>query len=169
MTLNARDLSVAVFVRGLTNLKSSLVKGEAYCSASGVDPAELIDAQLAPGMHNLAAQAHWAAEGARLAVDRLVGRASAAPAADAKSFAEIHHRIDATVAYLDTVKLEELEAGLDRRIEIEHRGGSMRFVGTQFLLEFAIPSFFFHVTTAYGILRHKGVQVTKGDFLGALG
>ena len=68
MLLSACDLSVAVFVRGLTNLKSMLMKGEAHASASGMDPAELTDAQLAPGMYGLAVQVHWAAEGARLAV-----------------------------------------------------------------------------------------------------
>lgn len=168
MPLNAHDLSVAVFVRGLTNLKSLLTKGEAHASASGMDPAELLDARLAPDMYSLAVQAHWAGEGARLAVDRLVGAMASPSAEEARSFGELYRRIDTTVAYLGTLTLEELEAGIDRTIELEHRGGSMRFVGGQFLLQFAIPNFFFHVTTAYGILRHKGVPVTKGDFTGAL-
>jgi hypothetical protein len=171
MPLNACDLSVAVFVRGLTNLRALLMKGEAHCSASALDPAYLLDAQLAPGMYSLAVQVHWAAEGARLAVDRLVGAAAPAPAPapEATSFAELYQRLDTTVAYLRTVELEALEAGLDRTIAIEHRGGAMNFVGDGFLLQFAIPNFFFHVTTAYGILRHKGVPITKGDFMGAMG
>jgi len=169
MPVNARDLSVAVFARGLTNLKALLTKGEAHAAASGMEASALLDAQLAPGMHTLAAQAHWAAEGARLGVDRLIGKATAASAGEARTFAELYDRIDATIAYLAAVGPEELEAGLDRTITIEHRGGAMRFVGSQFLLEFAIPSFFFHVTTAYGIVRHQGVPITKGDFLGPLG
>jgi hypothetical protein len=171
MPLDAHDASVAVFVRGLTSLKSLLMKGEAHASVGGTDPAELLRAQLAPGMYSLAVQVHWAAEGARLAVDRLVGAAVAPPAGEgeAKSFAELHQRIDATVAYLRALEPEKVEAGLGRPIEIEHRGGSMKFVGAQFLLQFAIPGFFFHYVTAYGILRHQGVQVTKGDFMGPLG
>jgi hypothetical protein len=169
MPMSARDLSVGVFVRGLTNMKGFLMKGEAHASANGMDPVDFIKAQLAPDMQSLAAQVHWAGEGARISVDRLLGATAAAPADEAKSFAELFQRIDATLAYLGTIELKELEAGLARTIEIEHRGRSMKFVGSQFLLEFAIPSFFFHVTTAYCILRHQGVQVTKGDFIGALG
>ena len=169
MPVNAHDLSVAFFVRGLTNLKSVLRKGEAHAAATGRDPVELLRAQLAPDMHPLAAQVHWAGEGAKLAVDRLVGVSTKPRADDAKSFAELHERVDATVAYLGTVAPADLEAGLARTIEVEHRGGSMRFVGEQFLLQLAIPGFFFHVTMAYAVLRQEGVAVTKGDFMGALG
>jgi hypothetical protein len=171
MPSNAHDLSVAMFVRGLSNLRSSLTKGELHCSTSGMAEVDLVDARLAPGMHSLGVQVHWAAEGARLAVDRLLGVAAAPPAAAAeeKTFADLYRRIDATIAYLGAVDRAGLEAGLERTIVIEHRGGSMTFVGAQFLLQFAIPNFFFHATTAYGILRHEGVQVTKGDFVGAVG
>lgn len=172
MPLDARDASLAVFVRGLTSLKTLLTKAEKHASANGVDAAELITARLAPDMYDLAVQVHWAAEGARLAVDRLIGATTAPPSGqpdEAKTFAELHHRIDATVAYLTAVGPKELEAGLARTIEIDHRGGSMRFDGAAFLLQFAIPGFFFHVTIAYAILRHRGVQLTKGDFMGAMG
>jgi uncharacterized protein len=169
MPLNARDVSVAVFARGLTNLKTLLKKGEAHAASNGTDPSALLDAQLAPGMHTLATQAHWAAEGARLGVERLLDEATTPPAGNDKTFADLYHRIDATIAWLAAVAPEALEAGLDRTITIEHRGGAMRFVGGQFLLEFAIPNFFFHVTTAYAILRHLGVPLTKGDFTGPVG
>jgi uncharacterized protein len=164
--MNAHDASVALFVRGLGSLKVLLTKGEAHATASKLDPLELLHTELAPGMYDLLTQAHWAAEGARIAVARLTG-ASATPSADApKSFADLHRRIDAVVAELGAAKREDLERGLERTIEIEHRSGSMKFVGEKFLLEFAIPNFFFHLTTAYCILRHRGVQLTKGDFLG---
>lgn len=164
--MNALDASVAVFVRGLANLKALLTKGEAHAAATNLDPLELLHTELAPGMYDLLTQAHWAAEGARIAVARLTG-ASATPTTDvSKSFADLHRRIDAVVVSLGTARREDLERGLERTIEIEHRGGSLKFVGEKFLLEFAIPSFFFHLTTAYCILRHRGVQLTKGDFLG---
>jgi hypothetical protein len=165
--LKAFDLSVGVFVRGLTNLKGQLTKGEAHAAAKGNDPASLLHARLADDMYNLAVQTHWASDGAKLAVARLLGDASAPPPAEeAKTFAEIHERIDAAVAHLRGVDPEALEAGLERTIELRHRGGSMTFRGDRFLTEFAIPNFFFHLTAAYGILRHEGVPLQKGDFMG---
>jgi hypothetical protein len=166
LALTAHDVSVAVFVRGLANLKSVLTKGEAHASAHGMDPLELLQAQLAHDMYSLAIRVQWAADGARLSAGHLIG-ATPSPAADeAKTFAQLYARIDATIEYLGTLRAEDLEAGLTRKIELNHRGKSTAFAGAQFLLEFAIPNFFFHITTAYGILRQKGVQVTKGDFTG---
>lgn len=184
MPLNAYDLSVGLFIRGLTNLKSQLTKAEAHAAATGIGEATLLDAQLAADgrergvardtpadlhMYTLAAQVHWAAEGAKLAIAHLLGASPAPAANDAKSFADLHRRLDATIAYLREVAPSKLEAGLDRTIVIEHRRGSVRSSGNQFLLAFAIPHFFYHVTAAYGILRNQGVQLTMGDFLGNWG
>jgi hypothetical protein len=180
MSLNAYDLSAGLFVRGLTNLKSLLTKAEAHAAASGSGEAALLDAQLAAEgrvrgvasdprdlhMYTLAVQVHWAAEGAKLAIARLLGAPPVPAANDEKSFADLHQRLDATIAYLREIAPSDLEAGLDRAIVIEHRRGSMSFSGGQFLLEFAIPHFLYHVTSAYGILRNQGVQLTMGDFLG---
>ncbi len=166
MPLNAHDVSVALFARGLTNLKSLLMKGEAHASTNGVNPTELLQGQLAHDMYNLAVQVHWAADGAKLAVARVVG-VTMLPSTDVeKTFAELYERIDDTTAYLAAVKPEDLETGLARTIELTYRGGSKVFRGDQFLLEFAVPNFFFHMTTAYGILRQKGVALTKSDFTG---
>jgi len=150
-----------------SHLKALLMKAEAHASASGMDPGSLLDAKLAEGMYNLAVQVHWAGEGAKLAVAHLLGVTSTPVAEEGKSFAELYQRIDATIAYLGTVDPEALEAGLDRTIELRHRGGSKMFRGDRFLTEYAIPNFFFHLTTAYGILRHEGVPLPKGDFMGA--
>jgi hypothetical protein len=165
--LKAFDLSVGVFVRGLTNLKGQLTKGEAHAAATGTDPAALLHARLADDMYNLAVQTQWASEGAKLAVARLLGDAPAPLTEEGKTFAELHERIDATVEHLRGVDPEALEAGLERTIEVRHRGASMTFRGDRFLTEFAIPNFFFHLTAAYGILRHEGVPLQKGDFMGA--
>jgi hypothetical protein len=164
--MKAIDLSVGMFVRGLGNLKTMLDKAEAHASANGMDPRALLGAQLAGDMNDLAFQVHWASEGAKLAVQRLLGSASPPAAGDAQSFAELKLRIDATIAELGTVDAGALEAGLARTIELPHRGGSKTFTGERFLTEFAIPNFFFHFTTVYAILRHAGVPLQKGDFLG---
>jgi uncharacterized protein len=144
-----------------------LSKGEAHAASRGTDPAALLKAQLADGMYGLAVQAHWADEGAKLALNRLLGVDAPARADEGTTFAELHDRLDATLAYIGTVDARALEAGLARTIELSHRGGSKTFRGDRFLTEFAIPSFFFHLTTAYAILRHEGVPLQKGDFLGA--
>ena len=180
MSLNAYDLSAGLFVRGLTNLKTQLTKAEDHAAATGSGEAALLNAQLATDgvasdapadlhMYTLAAQVHWAAEGAKLAIGQLLGTPSVPAANDAKSFADLHQCLDATIAYLREIAPSDLEAGLDRTIVIEHRRGSMRSSGGQFLLAFAIPHFFYHVTSAYGILRNQGAQLTMGDFLGNWG
>lgn len=182
MPLNANEVSVGVFVRGLTNLKLQLMKAEDHAAASGTGEAAMLNAKLAAElrgvasdtlndlhMYTLATQVHWAAEGARLAVVRLLGASPVPIPNDARSFADLHRRLDATIAYLRDIAASDLEAGLDRAIVLEHRRGSSRSSGGQFLLAYAIPHFFYHVTTAYGILRNQGVQLTMGDFLGNWG
>jgi uncharacterized protein len=181
---NAYDLSAGLFARGLVNLKAQLMKAEEHVAASGMGEAELLDARLSaegrvPGpasdapndLHRftLATQVHWAAEGARLAIAQLLGQPAVPTSNKAESFADLHQHLDATIAYLREIPPGDLEAGLDREIVIQHRRGSTSSVGGQFLLAFAIPHFFYHVTTAYGILRNQGVQLTMGDFLGNWG
>jgi uncharacterized protein len=183
VSVNARDLSVGVFVRGLTNLKMQLMKAEAHVASSGADEATLLDARLAQDAragdaghapydlhtYTLAAHVHWAAEGARLAIEQVLGARPTPVANDAKSFSDLHQRIGATIAYLQETAMTGLEAGLDRPIVLEHRRGTISSNGGQFLLAFAIPHFFYHVTTVYGILRSQGVRLTMGDFLGEWG
>jgi hypothetical protein len=101
-----------------------------------------------------------------LAIDHLLGAPQPPAASDATSFTDLHRHLDATIAYLGGISPGDLEAGLDRQIVIERRGGSTRSGGAQFLRAFAIPHFFYHVTAAYGILRSQGVPLTMGDFLG---
>ncbi len=155
--LRAFDVSVAVFVRGLTNLKTLLTKGEAHGTK--------VTASLVEGMQDLAAQVHWASEGSKLALDRVLG-ISRAPAASATTFADLHTRIDSVIACLEAIDPAALEVGLDRAIELPWRGGMKSFRGDRFLTEFALPNFFFHLTVAYAILRHEGVRLEKSDFMG---
>ncbi|MET0387598.1 MAG: DUF1993 domain-containing protein [Polyangiales bacterium] len=184
MPLNAYELSAGAFVRGLTNLQAQLRRAEAYAATSGSDEAALLDARLTAAAHvhgaastapndvhayTLAAQVHWAAEGARLAIAHVLG-APAVPAAHAATrFADLHEHLAATITYLETIAPSDLEAGLDREVVITHRRGSTRASGRQFIIAFALPHFYYHVTTAYGILRNQGVPLTMSDFLGNWG
>ena len=184
VSLNAYDLSAGVFVRGLTNLKAQLTKAEAHAAATGTDEVTLLEARLARDgqvgdvandarydlhTYTLAAQVHWAAEGARLAIAQLLGARPVPSPADAKRFSELHQRIDAAVAYLRGIAVADLEASFDRPIVLEHRRGAVSSSGGQFLLGYAIPHFFYHVSAAYGILRSQGVRLTMSDYLGNWG
>jgi len=158
--LQAFDVSAGVFVRGLTNLKTLLTKGEAHGTK--------VTASLVEGMQDLAAQVHWASEGSKLALDRVLGVSQApAPApSSATTFADLHASIDGAMAYLEAIDPAALEAGLDRAIELPMRGRTKSYRGDRFLIEFAVPNFFFHLTLAYAILRKEGVPLEKGDFMG---
>ncbi|MEO8337229.1 MAG: DUF1993 domain-containing protein [bacterium] len=181
---DAYDLSAGLFVRGLINLKAQLKKAEEHAAASGSGEAALLNARLAADgrvrdvaddattdLHTftLAAHVHWAAEGAKLAIARLLDAPLRPAAKDATTFADLYKRLDETITYLQGIAPGDLETGLARTIVVEHRRGSTRSSGDQFLLAFAIPHFFYHVTTAYSVLRNQGVQLTMGDFLGNWG
>ena len=184
MSLSTNDVAVGVFVRGLGNLKTQLMKAEAQVAGSGRDAAALLDARLprhemgddvaGDAQHDLhsfglAAQVHWAAEGARLAIARIVGARAAAVTSGEKSFLDLYEQIDATIAHLREVSAGDVEAGLSGQMVIEHGRGSVSVDGGRFLLAYAIPHFFYHLTTAYDILRSQGVQLTMSDFLGDWG
>jgi hypothetical protein len=184
VSLDAYDLSAGLFVRGLTNLKTQLTKAESHAAASGSGEAGLLGARLATDTgaggvpeagsydlhrYTLAEQVHWSAEGARLAIGRLLGARPVPAPNEARSFADLYQRLDTTIAHLREVDRAELEAGMERPILLEHRHGSVQSTGSRFLIAYAIPHFFYHVTSAYGILRNQGVRLTMGDFLGDWG
>lgn len=172
MPIAAHDASVALFVCGLTSLKGILSKAEQQAAERGISAAELVDARLAPpapDMLPLASQVHWAAEGAKRTIERLTGAPLGSSNDDAKTFAELHQRIDAAIAQLQQVSPSDVEAGLARAIEVERPRGTLHFTGERFLREFSLPHFFFHVTCAYAILRSRGIELTMGDFLGRIG
>jgi hypothetical protein len=160
--LQAFDVSAGVFVRGLTNLKTLLTKGEAHGTK--------LTASLVEGMQDLAAQVHWASEGSKLALERVLAvslaPASPPPSPSAMTFADLQASIDGAISYLEAIDPAALEAGFDRVIELPVRGGTKSYRGDRFLIEFALPNFFFHLTLAYAILRKEGVPLEKSDFMG---
>ena len=172
MPITTHDVAITPFVRALTSLKTILSKAEQQVTERGISVAELLDARLAPpspDMLNLASQVHWAAEGAKRTIERLTSVPLPTTSDDAKTFAELQQRIDSAITLLQSISTDDLEAGLSRDIEIVNRRGSIQFKADRFLVEFAIPHFFFHVTCAYAILRHRGIELTMGDYLGRFG
>ncbi|MBB3773508.1 hypothetical protein FHS55_004145 [Angulomicrobium tetraedrale] len=166
MPLSLYDTTIPVFQRALANLDAILTKGEEFTAAHGLDPAELTGGRLAPDMLPLTGQIQRASDTAKFAAARLTGTAGPSFADDEVSFADLHARIAGTLHYLAGVDPMAFEGSETRAIVVAARGGERHFVGTGYVLNFALPNFFFHVVTAYDILRHKGVQVGKVDYLG---
>ncbi|MCK0207500.1 DUF1993 domain-containing protein [Starkeya koreensis] len=167
MSLSMYDASVPVFQRGLGNLDAILRKAEEHAAATGLDLAELAGARLAPDMFPLTGQIQSATDSAKFGAARLTGTSAPSFADTETTFEELHARIAKTLDYLASVDPAGFEGAQTREIVQKSRRGERHFVGTSYLLTFALPNFFFHVTTAYDILRHKGVPVGKADYLGA--
>jgi uncharacterized protein len=164
MTLSMYNASVPVLLRGLRVLDSLLAKGVDFAVQQGMDEKSLVEARLAPDMLPLSGQVQRASDTAKFAASRLTGLAAPSFADEETSFAELRDRCSRTIAFLEEVDPQAFEGSETRQITF---GAAKRTLsGEAYLLTFAIPNFFFHVTTAYDILRHKGVQIGKSDYLG---
>jgi uncharacterized protein len=165
MSFGIYEASVPVFVNSLTNMRSWLDKALTEMG----EPA-LMDARLAPDMRPLPAQYQMASDSAKHALARLTGTDAPSMPDTEKSVSELKERCDRTIEYLQGFDAGSLEGAGDREVEIRFPNGmGYRFEGGQYLAEFALPNFFFHVTTAYAIFRNAGVPLGKPDFLQHLG
>jgi hypothetical protein len=166
MSLSMYQASVPVLMHGLTNLKMILDKAEAHAAARQIDPSVLTSSRLYPDMLPLARQVHIATDIAKGCAARLAG--VDAPKYDdvEVTFDELSERIDKTIAYLKEFEVAQIDGSEERPITLKMRSGPIDFTGMTYLLYFALPNFYFHVTTAYDILRHCGVELGKLDYLG---
>ena len=158
--------SVPVLVRGLGNLSGLLTKGLASAEARDIDPSILLAARLAPDMHPLSRQVQIASDSAKGAAARLAGVEVPSFADTETTFPELQTRIKQTVDFLQTLKAEQFEGADGKTVTLPLPGGAVDLTGQEFLFGFALPNFFFHVTTAHAILRHNGVPIGKMDYLG---
>jgi hypothetical protein len=166
MSLSLYDISVPVFLRAFRNLSDILEKGRAFANEKGIPHSELLEARLFPDMAPLTAQIQRASDTAKFAAIR-VGQVENVPMADTEtSFDDLQARIAATVAFLEKVAPESMEGREAAEIVLKVGNLSKNFSAQHYLLAFALPNFFFHVTTAYDLLRHKGVPIGKLDFIG---
>jgi uncharacterized protein len=168
MTLSMYQTSVPVFIRMLTNLKGILEKGAAHAQAKKIDEVVFLNARLYPDMFTLTRQVQLASDFARGTGARLAGMEPPAYEDNEKSFAELVARVDRTVEYLRTLTAAKIDGSEGREIVRPVRGEPKKFTGVNYLVQYALPNFFFHTTTAYAILRHNGVELGKLDFIGAL-
>lgn len=169
MTVSLHRLSVPVFKRGLSALSHGLTKAEAFAAETGKPVEEILGARLAPDMLAYAAQIQRVSDTAKNAIGRVLGVAPPAMADEEKSFAELQERIARTVAYLDAQGPAALDARAGAEVVMKLGGNDVKFTAEDYLLNFALPNFYFHVATAHGILRMLGVSIGKRDYLGAFG
>lgn len=160
------DVSVPVFSERLRALTIVLTKAEANAAERKIDPNVFLTARLAPDMLNLTKQVQIATDHAKGAPSRLAGREVPRYEDNEASFAELQARVAKTRDYLATFKREEFEGSVERTVTLKIGGNDVELKGLKYLLDVAMPNFYFHVTTAYGILRHNGVPLGKGNFLG---
>lgn len=167
MSLSIYRMSVPVFQRGLSILKTYLDKAEAFAKEKGVEASTLTEARLAPDMLPLAAQIQRVSDTAKLTVARLTGLDAPKFEDNEKTFAELRERIAKTEAYLATVSPEAFEASDARDVTIAPGGNKTTMRGDAYLVTFALPNFYFHIATTHAILRHNGVAIGKMDYLGS--
>lgn len=155
------------FVNLLKNLSAILDKAEAHCAAKKIDPLVLTAARLYPDMFALARQVQVACDASKGAVARLAGIEIPKHEDSEKTFGDLKARIAKTIAFIESVKPAQLDGTEDKEINLKIGPRELKFAGLQYLLGFAWPNVYFHVTTTYAILRHNGVELAKPDFIGA--
>ncbi len=168
MTISMYQASVPAFIRMLTALNVVLNKGAAFAQAKKIDESVLLNARLNPDMFPLTKQIHIATDFARGTGARLAGAEMPSYEDKETTFAELTDRVDRTIAYLKTLTPAQIDGSETREIVRPVRGEPKKFTGINYLLQYAQPHFFFHVVTAYDILRHNGVELSKGDYIGTL-
>lgn len=166
MKLSMYQASVPVFVHMLQNLREFLKKGELYSEQKMFSPEVLINSRLAPDMYPLSRQVQIATDIARRGVARLAGVEAPVFEDNEKSFSDLYTRIDKTIEFLESIKPDQVDGSDEKPISFEVRGHTLNFFGMGMLLNFTLPNVYFHITTAYNILRHNGVGIGKIDFLG---
>jgi uncharacterized protein len=167
MNLSMYAASVPVFKQMLGSLSAILAKAEAHAQEKKIEPAALLQARLFPDMFPLTRQVQVAADFAKGASARLAGVEVPRYEDNEQSFADLQQRIAKTLAFIDSLPPDAIDASAERDITTGNGANVKHFKGQPYLLHYALPHFYFHTTTAYAILRHNGVEVGKKDFIGS--
>jgi hypothetical protein len=155
------------FVNTLRNLSAILDKAQAHVEGKKIDPAALINFRLYPDMFPLKRQVQTACDTAKAAVARLAGVEVPRHEDSEETFAELKARIAKTVDFVQSIKPAQVDGSEEKNIHLKLGGREIDYKGMQYLLGHALPNFYFHVTTAYDILRHNGVELAKRDYIGS--
>lgn len=167
MSISMYEASVPVLQRALSNLDAILVKAVDHAGRHDIDPAVLLDSRLYPDMFPLSRQVQLVTDFALRGACRLAGNEPASVADDEKTVDELRARIGGAIEQLGQYQPEQIDGSEGRQISLKLPIGDMTFDGKAFLQYFVLPNVYFHVTTAYNILRENGVPLGKPDFLGA--
>jgi hypothetical protein len=154
------------FAAMLRNLSALIDKADAHCAAKKIEPAAITTARLFPDMFPFTRQVQIACDTAKGAVARLAGAEVPKHEDTEQTFAELKARIAKTLDFIESLGAGRIDGSEEKEIVLQLRSGERRLKGMQYLLGSAYPNFYFHVTTAYNILRHNGVEIGKTDFLG---
>lgn len=166
MTISMYQASVPSLIRAMNNLVAILEKGAAHAQAKNIDPAVLINSRLYPDMFPLGRQVQIASDTARRGAARLAGLEAPKLEDDETTFPQLIDRLHKSIAYLETLTPAQIDGSEERLITLPVGKDTMTFEGLSYLLYFILPNVYFHVTTAYDILRHCGVELGKRDYLG---
>ncbi len=167
MSITLHSASVPIFTRMLGNLLVWLDKAEAHATAKKFDPSVLLATRLAPDMLPFTTQIQIACDAAKFGVSRIAG--VDAPKFDDKeaSFAELRERVRKTIDFVASVPASQIDGKEEAELIVPRRSGPVTWKAEAYMKNHVLPNFFFHLTTAYALLRHNGVDLGKSDFLGA--
>ena len=166
MPLTFYQASIPVFIRNLTNLSAFFDKAVAHAEAAKYDVNVLLNDRLYPDMHPFWRQIRIATDTATGVAARLAGQTPPVLGHEDISVEAVKARIAAAIAYLETLEAGYLEGAEDKTIEVVRHDKTTTWIGRDYLFNYGLPNVFFHISTAYGILRHNGVPLGKRDFLG---
>jgi len=166
MQISMYQASAPRFANTLKNLSAILDKAQAHADARKIDPRVLTAARLYPDMFPMSRQVQSACDTAKGAVARLAGVEIPVHEDTEQTIEELKARIAKTITFIQTIQPAQVDGSEDKEVVLKFRSGEVKFKGMQYLLGHALPNFYFHVTTAYDILRHNGVEVGKRDYIG---
>ncbi len=168
MSISVYDQSIARMRHMLQNLDNIVSKAEMYAEANDIEPSALLRARLFPNMGDFIFQVQVATDVAKGCAARLSDTEVPQWSDDEETFADIHARIKKSLDFLATFKPEQFEGCETRELEVKLGSHTVNFTGQSYLLGFVLPNFYFHMTTAYNLLRHSGLDLGKRDFIGEL-
>ena len=166
MSNQTYDLLIPIFTRMLPNLKAILEKAQEDAEARKIDPQVFLQARLAPDMFALARQVQITTDQVKGGLARLAGAEVPKWDDNEKTFGELCARVDKALDYTKTFEPAQFDGAETRDIELKFPQATLTFKGRDYLLNFVLPNFYFHLTAAYAILRHNGVPLGKRDFVG---
>lgn len=166
MAISMYQVSLPIYVRQLGGLAGCLKKAQALYAEKKYDESTLLSYRLYPDMFNFTKQVQASTDHARNGAARLAGLEPPKYEDNEKSLADLIARVEKTIAFLNTIKPEQVDGSEEKTITLKMRDRELSFIGLPFLLTQSMPNFYFHITTAYNIMRHNGVEIGKKDFRG---